>query len=60
MPSHLGIQAPDVTEMPPPLSTPEIVTQLPLLDQFGMMLIVGTVIIAGIFVFIVIRRSRKK
>lgn len=59
MPSHLGIQAPDVTEMPPPL-TPEIVTQLPLLDQFGMMLIVGTIIIAGIFVFIVIRRSRKK
>jgi len=61
MPIHLGaITTADPTEMPPPLFEPEIITELPLLDQFGIMLIAGTIIIAGIFVFIVIRRTRKK
>jgi len=61
MPSHLGGQAPEVsTEMPPPLFTPEVITQAPLVDQFGVMLIIGTIIVAGIFVFIVLRRTRKK
>lgn len=60
MPIHLTPQEPSVTEMPPPIFTPEIVTPLPLIDQFGIMLIAGTIIVAGIFVFIVIRRSRKK
>ena len=60
MPSHLGTQVPSPTEMPPPLFTPEIVTQSSLIDQFGIMLIAVTIIIAGIAVFIVIRRTRKK
>ena len=60
MPSHLTPQEPPVTEMPPPLFTPEIVTEVPLIDQFGIMLIAVTIIIAGIAVFIVIRRTRKK
>ena len=62
MPSHLGTQVPSPTEMPPPLFPPEIITEtpLPLIDQFGIMLIAGTIIVAGIFVFIVIRRTRKK
>ncbi len=46
--------------MPPPLFTPEGIAQAPLVDQFGIMLIIGTIIVAGIFVFIVIRRTRKK
>ncbi len=61
MPSHLGTQVPSPTEMPPPLFTPDIITEtLPLIDQFGIMLIAGTIIVAGIFVFIVIKRTRKK
>ncbi len=60
MPSHLGTQVPSPTEMPPPLFPPEVVTPLPLIDQFGIMLIAVTIIIAGIAVFIVIRRTRKK
>ena len=60
MPIHLTPQETSVTEMPPPLFTPEIITEAPLVDQFGIMLILGTIIIAGIFVFIVARRSRKK
>jgi len=64
MPSHLTpapIPEPTVsTEMPPPLFTPEIITDIPLVDQFGIMVIVATSIIAGIAVFIVFRRSRKK
>jgi len=65
MPSHLA-PAPTPTvpsEMPPPLFTPEIpeiITDIPLIDQFGIGIIVATSIIAGIVVFIVFRRSRKK
>jgi len=61
MPNHIGIQAPEVsTEMPPPLFTPEGIAQAPPVDQFGIMFIIGTIIVAGILVFIVLRRSRKK
>ncbi len=60
MPIHLTPQEPPVTEMPPPIFTPEVITPLPLIDQFGIMLIAVTIIVAGIAVFIVIRRTRKK
>lgn len=61
MPSHLGTQVPEVSsEMPPPLFTPEIIVDIPLIDQFGIGIIVATSIIAGILVFIVFRRSRRK
>lgn len=66
MPSHVGGQAPvESVEMPPPLVSTEVVTQAPPLhqfaniDQFGMVIIVVTVIIAGIFIYKVLRRKKK-
>ena len=60
MPSHLGVPTLPPTEMPPPLFPPEIITQPSLIDQFGIMLVAVTILVAGIVVFIVIRRTRKK
>lgn len=63
MPSHLAPSDPSTPEMVGDIGEqiiPPIPPPLPLIDHFGIMLIVGTIIIAGIFVFIVLRRSRKK
>ncbi len=64
MPSHLAPSDPSTPEMVEDIgenfiSQPPIPSALPLIDQFGIMLIVGTIIIAGIFVFIVLRRRKK-
>ena len=69
MPSHLtpSEPPPDIspeselaTEMPPPLFS-SIQEQLPrsTIDDIGVMIIVATVIVAGILVFIVLRRRKK-
>lgn len=66
MPVHLAPLPPPVspvpelsTEMPPPLIQTEIFTQAPPIDQFGMMLFVATIIIAGVAIFVVLRRRKK-
>lgn len=59
MPSHTGGTPAISTEMPPPLFTPEVITEAPLIDQFGAMLIITTIIVAGFFVFLVLRRKKK-
>jgi len=62
MPSHLGGQAPASSiEMPPPLfeePTTAVVTP-PLISDVHIMLGIGIIIVAGILIFIIKRRSRK-